>query len=507
MAKVTQAGSDFDPTPSTGRFAGLTVRVESSVPAGSGAVGVLVGVGSPVPDALTLDRATLAASGFEAKPGQALLIPRQDGPSLVAVGIGDPARLKGKTLRDAAAAFARAAGRHARLAMAPSEAMRVNPEIAGQVLVEGILLARYHYDALKNHVAEVDLAEVILVADAGSTDALARGAERGRVFAAASALARDLANTPPAHLTATRMAEVAAVLAAERGLGVEIFDRDALVELGCGGLLAVNAGSVEPPRMIKLGYRPASGAADAGHLILVGKGVTYDSGGISLKPSDDAHATMKVDMSGAGAVLAAMAALPALGCPTRVTGYLMCTDNMPSGSAMKMGDVLTIHGGKTVEIFNTDAEGRLAMADALDLAVAERPDAIVDIATLTGACLRALGDQVAGVFGNRQALVDQVIAAAGRTGEPVWQLPLDQRYRKQLDSTIADMKNIGGDFAGAITAALFLAEFVDDVPWAHLDIAGVAHSSAEDAWRRKGGTGYGARLLIDLALNFTRPHS
>lgn len=505
MTKVTRAGAGFNPIPSLGRSAHLTVHVAGSVPADAGAVGFLLGLDDPVPGEIGLDRATLAASGFDAKLGQALLVPRAGGPSLVAVGIGKGAELDAAKLRDAAAAFARAAGKHARLAMTLTDVVRLEPGVTGQVLVEGMLLARYHYDALKHDTADVDLNGITLVAPTAGTEALRAGAERGRTFAVAAGLARDLANTPPAHLTASRMAEIAASLGTERGLGVEIFDRDALAELGCGGLLAVNAGSVEPPRMVKLTHRPQG--AGGGHLVLVGKGVTYDSGGISLKPSDESHATMKVDMSGAGAVLAAMSALPALKCPTTVTGYLMCTDNMPSGSAMKMGDVLTIHGGKTVEIFNTDAEGRLALADALDLALADQPDAILDIATLTGACLRALGDQVAGVFGNQQALVDQVTMAAERTGEPVWQLPLDQRYRKQLDSTIADMKNIGGPFAGAITAALFLAEFVDDVPWAHLDIAGPAHSDADEAWRRKGGTGYGTRLLIDLALNFTKPAS
>jgi leucyl aminopeptidase len=231
----------------------------------------------------------------------------------------------------------------------------------------------------------------------------------------------------------------------------------------------------------------------------------YDSGGINLKPRDAMHALMKMDMSGAGAVLAAMAALPALGCRNAVTGYLMCTDNMPSGSATKMGDVLTLRGGTTVEINNTDAEGRLVMADALALAAEEQPDAIVNIGTLTGACMAALGDQMAGVFGNRQGIVDQLLAAAANTDEPLWQLPLNRRYRKQLESNVADMKNMGGDFAGAITAALFLAEFVGDVPWAHLDICGPMKVDADESWRSHGATGFGARLLIDLALNFTRP--
>ena len=216
------------------------------------------------------------------------------------------------------------------------------------------------------------------------------------------------------------------------------------------------------------------------------------------------HLLMKHDMAGAGAILGAMSVLAALDCPTTVTGYLMCTDNMPSGSAMKMGDVLRMHGGKTVEVQNTDAEGRLVMADALVLATEnDHPDAIVDIATLTGAALRALGPRMAALLGNNQPLVDQVIAAANRTDERVWQLPLERRYRRQLNSEIADLKNMGDDAnAGAITAALFLEEFVDGRPWAHLDIAGTTSVGADDGWRSWGATGFGARLLLDLAMTF-----
>lgn len=257
--------------------------------------------------------------------------------------------------------------------------------------------------------------------------------------------------------------------------------------------------------MIKLTYQPKAGAAS--HLCLVGKGIMYDSGGINLKPADAMHMLMKLDMAGAAAILGAMSAMAALQCPTAVTGYLMCTDNMPSGSALKMGDVLKMRGGKTVEVANTDAEGRLVMADALVLSVEQRPDAIVDIATLTGAALRALGTKIAALFGNNQTLVDQVIAAGGRTDEPVWQLPLEKRYQRMLDSEVADVSNMGGDgvAAGAITAALFLAEFVDDVPWAHLDIAGTMSVPADDSWRSRGATGFGARLLLDLALAFASP--
>jgi leucyl aminopeptidase len=255
--------------------------------------------------------------------------------------------------------------------------------------------------------------------------------------------------------------------------------------------------------MIKLTYRPHGEAS--GRLALVGKGIMYDSGGIALKPGDEVHAQMKNDMSGAAAILAAMAELGDLGCTAQVTGWLMCTDNMPSGTALALGDVITMRGGTTVEVINTDAEGRLVMADALVLATEEQHDAIVDIATLTGACMRALGTQIAGVIGNNQGLVDQIRAAAEATDEPVWQLPLAARYRKELDSTVADLKNLGGANAGAITAALFLAEFVGEVPWAHIDIAGTAQSGGDAGWQTAGCTGFGARLLAELAVRFSAP--
>jgi leucyl aminopeptidase len=307
------------------------------------------------------------------------------------------------------------------------------------------------------------------------------------------------------------MADVATAIARGTGLEVEVFDKDALEELGCGGILGVNAGSTEPPRMVRLSYRPSGSngrkSRSAAHLAMVGKGVMYDSGGISLKPSDAVHATMKQDMSGAGAILAAMSALAALDCKTAVTGYLMCTDNMPSGSATKLGDVLTIHGGKTVEVMNTDAEGRLILADGLVMAGEQQPDAILDIATLTGACLRALGPSTAGVFGNNRPLIDQVRAAAQNTDETVWELPLDHRYRRELDSDIADLKNMGGQNGAAIHGALFLEEFVGGRPWVHLDIAGPVLGESDESWRPKGATGYGARLLIDVALNFVPPRA
>jgi len=251
-----------------------------------------------------------------------------------------------------------------------------------------------------------------------------------------------------------------------------------------------------------LTYKPSN---PTGHLVMVGKGITYDSGGISLKPSDASHAMMKMDMTGAASVLSAMSALKALRCRAAVTGYLMCTDNRPSGSAMAMGDVLTFRNGKTSEIHNTDAEGRLVLADGLSLATELKPDAIVDIATLTGACMAALGPKIAGVLGTNQPFIEQVKQASETSGEPVWQLPLVREYRRFLDSNVADMKNIGGPYGGAITAALFLSEFTGDVPWAHLDIAGPMNSDFDDGWLSRGATGFGTRLLINLATSFTKP--
>jgi leucyl aminopeptidase len=235
---------------------------------------------------------------------------------------------------------------------------------------------------------------------------------------------------------------------------------------------------------------------------LVGKGITFDSGGLSLKSSDGMR-TMKSDMGGAAAVLGAMSALPALSVPVRAVAYLCCTENMPSGSAMHVGDVLTARNGRTIEVLNTDAEGRLVLADGLSLAAETQPDAIVDIATLTGGQRVALGNQVAAVFANHDGLGDQVLDAADRAGEPTWRLPLWPAYRSNLDSDVADIKNVGNsNHASAITAALFLEEFVSGRPWAHLDIAAPSFSDSEDGWIRKGATGWGVRTLIETVRGF-----
>ena len=392
--------SEINLTPSITASRRVVIDVAKAIPSRSTAIGIPVGENGAVPKEIGVDRAKLNAAGFEGKVGQTLAIPQPDGPVVIAVGIGTPKSLDAAKLRDAAAAFARAAKKHGGLATTLTRAAGLRAQDAGQAVVEGVLLARYRYHAFKNTESDVPLAALILIDD--RMQEVKKGVDRGRATATAVQLARDLANAPSTHMTATRMAKVAQSFANASRLKVEVFDQKKLLEMGCGGLLGVNAGSKEPARMIRLRYQP-KGAT--GHLALVGKGIMYDSGGISLKTTH-AMLAMKMDMSGAAAVLSAMTALNALGCKTAVTGYMMCTDNMPSGTALRLGDVLKTRNGKTIEIRNTDAEGRLILADGLALAAEEDPDAIVDIATLTGACMRALGTEMAGVMGNDQKFTD-----------------------------------------------------------------------------------------------------
>jgi leucyl aminopeptidase len=509
VARITRAVAGFDPIPSWQAAARVAVDVRTSAPDDATAVGIPVLSDGPVPDRVPLDRATLEASGFGASVGETLVLPRADGPLTIEAGLGPAAAVDAAGLRSAAAAFARAAIRHGRLAFDLSAVGGLDEREAAQAVVEGVLMARYRYRAFIDRPSESHLEALTIVVDRGRTRAATTGAERGEVLARAVNLARDFCNTPATHLTARRFANLATAVGAASGLEVEVFDEKQLVELGCGGLLGVNAGSAEPARMIKLSYRPAGRdgkpSRPRGHLGLVGKGIMYDAGGISLKPSDAMHAAMKLDMSGAGAILGAMTTLRDLGCRTAVTGWLMCTDNMPSGTATRLGDVLTMRGGKTVEVINADAEGRLVMADALVLAVEDDVDAIVSIATLTGAAMRTFGTALAPVLGNNPDLVAQLRAAGDATDEPLWELPLVRAYRKKLHSHIADIKNLGGENAGTITAGLFLEEFVDGTPFGHLDICGPMTSDTDDSWRSVGATAFGTRLLSQLAVDFRRP--
>jgi leucyl aminopeptidase len=487
MTRAIPVDDDFDPVPALASVRAIDVAVVPDVPSSADVVAVLVGESAD-----RSDRDDLEAVGFSGGLGQQHTITGSPATILVGTGTG-PLGLA--SARDVGALIAGAVPGAVALAI---ELGDVDADVA-QGLVEGIILARYSWDALRAAPARTQVESIALIS---SSDAVAAGARRGHLKARATAVSRDLANCPPAHLTAVRWAAIAERIAPDFGLDVEIHDRDWLLAERCGGIIAVNGGSDEEPRLITLTYTPDDSVASGRHVVLVGKGLTYDSGGLAIKPGDVVHAMMKNDMSGGGAVFASMLVLRELQVPTKVTAHIMCTDNMPSGTAMKMGDVITHRDGTTVEVLNTDAEGRLIMADAIVMGVEAEPDAIVDIATLTGACMRALGTDIAGVMGTDQALVDLVRAAGEATSEPVWQLPMGANYRAELDSDVADLKNLGGVNAGASSAAEFLAHFAKDVPWVHIDIAGVAATASPTGWKTRGMSGFGARLLVDVLERF-----
>jgi leucyl aminopeptidase len=488
--------ADYTATPA------LTAIAQVSRAAGLNvdAVGWLVFKNGALPKMLDTDWETLEAAGFEADVGTHITLPSAHGP-MVLIGVGDHAEIDLDGVRDAAASAARATARFAESLAVCVDAPGLDDEDLGRVITEGAILGRYRYRALKAEIEDLPLVRLTISIASGDEDPVDTGIAAGLIGARAALVARDLCNSPGGHLNAVDLVGVAQELGAAFGFGVTAYGPAELADMGCGGLLGVNAGSTQEARMIVLEYTPNN--TPTGHLGLVGKGITYDSGGISLKPSDPMHLLMKMDMGGAAAVLGAFTTLRDFAATAKVTAWLMCTDNMPSGSATKLGDVLTARGGKTVEVKNTDAEGRLVMMDGLVLATEANVDAVIDIATLTGASLVALGKSRAALFGTSDELVAQVERAATEVDEPVWRMPLEKKYRKQLDSDIADIANIGGPFAGATTAALFLWEFVGDTPWAHLDIASTMQSESDDAWRSKGATGYGARLLARMAAEYT----
>jgi leucyl aminopeptidase len=480
----------------------IAFSLTDDVPADAAAVGAPVFAGRILPpgSAADLDLNFLAERGFEGKPGEALAVPAGRG-TWIALGVGNPDEVTAETLRRAAAAFVRAAwkdrsGATTLLAAAPDG---LDPAVAAQAIAEGASLAAYRFSRYKADPKPCRLESIAVV---GTGDAARHGVDRGARVATAVALARDLVNEPARAMTPRLLAEIAAEVAECEGLTLTVLDEVAIAAEGLGGLAGVAAGSDEPPRLIELVYEPES---PEGTIALVGKGITFDSGGLSIKTAEGME-TMKTDKSGAAAVLAAMSVIAALAPPVKVIGIIPATENMPGGSALKPGDVLTARNGKTIEVLNTDAEGRLVLADGLSLAVEAGVDAIIDVATLTGACVVALGRKVAGLMGNHQGWIDQVRDAAARAGEEVWPLPLPEDYRKQIDSDVADVKNIGGGrYAGALTAGLFLREFVGGVPWAHLDIAGPARSEEDEGYLQKGGTGFGVRTLVEAVMSFRQP--
>jgi leucyl aminopeptidase len=325
--------------------------------------------------------------------------------------------------------------------------------------------------------------------------------DKGKLVAEAVNLARDMVNEPANYMTPSQMAEMAKEIAVKHGLELKVFDREDMEAMGMGALLGVAKGSNQPPKLITLSYKGDRLSQRA--LGFLGKGITFDSGGISLKASEGMD-EMKADMAGAAAAMTALGAIAQLKPKINITAVIPAAENLPSGTALKPGDVLKAMNGKTIEVISTDAEGRLILADALSYAVKQGLSPLIDLATLTGACRIALGTLYSGLFGNDQDWIAEVSRAAARAGEKMWPMPMPEEYKEQIKSEIANIKNTGNRYGGAITAALFLAEFVDNTPWAHLDIAGPRLSNKESGYTVKGATGYGVRTLIELALSKAR---
>jgi len=400
-------------------------------------------------------------------------------------------------LGDALVEADRIGAAHVAVTLPDAGAAAFAPRDAGQALAEAVLLGTYRFDRYRSEprFGRRHLRQVTAAAGGAPVREAAQGVARGEVTASATNFARDLVNEPPGVLTPQKMSEIARETAAEARLEIKVIEPEEMRRLGMGGILGVGQGSHNPPRLIHLTYRPGGKAARK--VALIGKGLTFDSGGLSLKTSEGME-TMKCDMAGSAAVLATLRSLPQIAPRIEVVGLLGMAENMPGGAAIRPGDVLRIMNGKTVEVRNTDAEGRLVLADVLSYAATlDGVDTAIDLATLTGACVVALGPMAAGVLGNDRGLVDDILRSAEHAGEPMWPLPLYSEYQEHIRSDIADIKNTGIRWGGAITAALFLREFVPPgMRWAHVDIAGPAFGDKEYSYIKKGGTGVGVRTLI-----------
>lgn len=471
------------------------IRLSRRVPASSGVHGVpLTTEQVKNEDGGSLPWKQIAAQGFAGKVGESAMV-TVDGSVRCLVGMGTGDKVDAAVWRRVGVTFVRAARR------AKTASIAVTGVTDIETLAEGIALGSYSYQELKSKPAKATLQTVSLV---GTTSKKSKdAAAMGVAVAEAVNLARDFVNEPGGTLTPERFANEAKRVARQPGLSIKVLGLADIKKAKLGGLLGVNRGSDLPPRLVEMSYR--CGKRGAPTVALVGKGITFDAGGLSIK-STAGMSTMKCDMGGGAAVIGAMSALPTLAPEVNVKAWVPMTDNMLGGDATRMGDVLKIRNGKTVEILNTDAEGRLILADGLSLASETKPAAIIDLATLTGAAMVSLGRDYSALMSNNDELAAQVEAAANDAAELTWRLPLPPRYRKLLDSPIADMKNVGGSYAGSITAALFLQEFVaDGIPWAHLDIAGPAFADSVQETGPKGGTGYGVRTLLSLIENFTAP--
>jgi len=450
-------------------------------------------------------RAALEVERFQAKPGNVThvhLAPATRGSRatpaglVVVVGLGNGREATPETARRAAAGgLRRARDLGARTVAVELLGDRLPVRDRAHAVVEGAILGTYVFERYKREKADKAVERLAVVApDGRSVREAEEGARRGEIFAQATWLARDLVNAPANEMHPTRLAEAAQEVAREARLMLTVYDRAACGKMGMGAFLGVAAGSQQPPRFIHLVYAPPGRARR--RVAIIGKGITFDAGGLDLK-TPEGMLRMKDDMSGAAAVLGVMRALGQLRPAVEVHGLIAATENMPSGTALRPGDVLRAMNGTTIEVGNTDAEGRLTLADAICYANARvKPDEIVDLATLTGACVVALGPLCSGLFASDQALAGRLLAAAERAGERVWQLPLIDEYREHLKSEVADLNNVGPRGGGAINAALFLKEFAGTTPWAHLDIAGPAFTEKDLPLAPKGGTGVAVRTLL-----------
>ncbi|MGH2720621.1 MAG: leucyl aminopeptidase [Actinomycetota bacterium] len=424
---------------------------------------------------------------FKGKVGDVAVLPGGNGvaaSTVVVVGLGDSATRTHEDIRRAAGTVARRSEGFGSVALALGDGVETGHEAAAQ----GYALGAYRFTIYKTDKGSPPADDVIVLGAATDDDV-----RRAQIVSDATVWARDLVNTPAGFRGPPAFAERAKERAEAAGVEVEIYDETMLAEKGMNGILGVGQGAATPPRFLIMRYEPEGATGLVG---LVGKGITFDSGGLSIKPADSME-TMKTDCSGGAAVAAAMSALPALGPKTRVLAVVPLAENMPGGRAIKPGDVIRHYGGRTSEVLNTDAEGRLVLADALAWMAEQRPDAMIDLATLTGGMMVALGTKTTGFFTNREDLADEILAAGRRTGEQLWRMPLLDHLRKEIDSDVADIKNTGGRYGSPIFGALFLRDFVGDTPWAHFDIAGPARADKDDHYVSKGATGVGTRLVID----------
>ena len=445
-------------------------------------------------------RTLIEEEGFKGRGQQTLVTPTQGklaAKRLLLIGLGSEKDASMADLRHAGARAAKTARAISAKSLAFVVPAAFDDERGVQFLAEGVALGRYRFDrylSSEDSKRPDTLDAVTVVSSAKKEGSFTRAIRRAEIVAAAVARARDWVNEPAGTLTPTRLAAEAEAMAQTRGLETKILGPEECRALGMGMYLAVAQGSNEEPRFIHITYRPKTPAKK--RVAIIGKGVTFDSGGLSLKPSN-AMEDMKTDMAGAAAVLSAVAALAELEAPVEIHAIAACTENMPSGHAYKLGDVLRSMAGKTVEINNTDAEGRLTLGDALTYALKLEPAEVLDFATLTGACVVALGPHIAGVMGNDAALSERWLSAAKSAGEEMWPLPLPERLRDMLKSDIADMKNTGERYGGALTAGLFLKEFAGSTPWVHVDIAGPSSADKEDGATAKGGTGFAVASLVE----------